>query len=144
MNVYDQMNQVCEAIRDSHEYKKMQEVKPKLAADKDAESMVKDFLKQKSEIELAQYQGKKPDEAQVQKMQKLYEVLQLNPVASEYIQNYIRFQMMLGDLIEQQFLGGAYNPQLGAAIALVMMAIVVVCMLVMNRFGDGEEQAVML
>ena len=34
--------------------------------------------------------------------------------------------------------------QLGAAIALVMMAIVVVCMLVMNRFGDGEEQAVML
>lgn len=53
-------------------------------------------------------------------------------------------QMMLGDLIEQQFLGGAYNPQLGAAIALVMMAIVVVCMLVMNRFGDGEEQAVML
>jgi spermidine/putrescine transport system permease protein len=51
---------------------------------------------------------------------------------------------MLGDLIEQQFLGGAYNPQLGAAIALVMMAIVVVCMLVMNRFGDGEEQAVML
>lgn len=98
MNVYDQMNQVCEAIRDSHEYKKMQAVKPKLAADKDAESMVKDFLKQKSEIELAQYQGKKPDEAQVQKMQKLYEVLQLNPVASEYIQNYIRFQMMLGDL----------------------------------------------
>ena len=53
-------------------------------------------------------------------------------------------QMMLGDLIEQQFLGGAYNPQLGAAIALVMMAIVVVCMLVMNRFGEGEEQAVML
>lgn len=53
-------------------------------------------------------------------------------------------QMMLGDLIELQFFGGAYNPQLGAAIALVMMAIVVVCMLVMNRFGDGEEQAVML
>ena len=41
-------------------------------------------------------------------------------------------------------LGGAYNPQLGAAISLVMMLIVVVCMLVMNRFGEGEEQAVML
>ena len=53
-------------------------------------------------------------------------------------------QMMLGDLIEQQFLGGAYNPHLGSAIALVMMIIVVVCMYVMNRFGDGEEQAVML
>lgn len=53
-------------------------------------------------------------------------------------------EMMLGDLIEQQFLGGAYNPQLGAAISLVMMIIVVVCMVVMNHFGEGEEQAVML
>lgn len=52
--------------------------------------------------------------------------------------------LMLGDLIEQQFLGGAYNPHLGAAISLVMMIIVVVCMLIMNRFGEGEEQAVIL
>ena len=53
-------------------------------------------------------------------------------------------EMLLGDLIEQQFLGGAYNPQVGAAISLVMMVIVVICMVVMNRFGEGEEQAVML
>ena len=53
-------------------------------------------------------------------------------------------ELLLGDLIEQQFLGGAYNPQLGAAISLVMMVIVVLCMVVMNRFGEGEEQAVML
>jgi len=53
-------------------------------------------------------------------------------------------ELLLGDLIEQQFLGGAYNPQLGAAISLVMMVIVVACMLVMNRFGEGEEQAVIL
>ena len=52
--------------------------------------------------------------------------------------------MMLGDLIEQQFLGGAYNPHLGSAIALVMMVIVIICMGIMNRFGEGEEQAVML
>jgi spermidine/putrescine transport system permease protein len=53
-------------------------------------------------------------------------------------------QLLLGDLIEQQFLGGSYNPHLGAAIALVMMVIVVICMFVMNHFGEGEEQAVML
>lgn len=53
-------------------------------------------------------------------------------------------EVLLGDLIEQQFLGGAYNPHLGAAISLVMMIIVVVCMVIMNRFGEGEEQAVML
>ena len=53
-------------------------------------------------------------------------------------------ELLLGDLIERQFLGGSYDPQLGAAISLVMMVIVVVCMVIMNRFGEGEEQAVML
>ena len=53
-------------------------------------------------------------------------------------------EMLLGDLIEQQYMGGAYNPYLGAAISLVMMVIVVICMVVMNRFGEGEEQEVMM
>ena len=53
-------------------------------------------------------------------------------------------QMLLGNLIENQFVGSVYNPYLGSAIALVMMVVVVVCMAIMNRFGEGEEQAVML
>ena len=53
-------------------------------------------------------------------------------------------QMMLGDLIELQFLGGSYDPHLGAAISMVMMAIVVACMVVMNRFGEGEGEAALL
>lgn len=53
-------------------------------------------------------------------------------------------QLMLGDLIEMLFMGSAYNPNLGAAISMVMMVIVVLCMVIMNRFGEGEEQAVML
>lgn len=52
--------------------------------------------------------------------------------------------MMLGDLIEMQFLGAAYNPHLGSAISLVMMIVVLVCMAVMNRFGEGEEEAMLL
>jgi spermidine/putrescine transport system permease protein len=52
--------------------------------------------------------------------------------------------LLLGDLIEMQFMGTAYNPHLGAAISLIMMVIVVICMSIMNKFGEGEEQAVML
>lgn len=52
--------------------------------------------------------------------------------------------MLLGDLIEMQFMGGAYNPHLGSAIALVMMIVVMICMAIMNHFGDGEDKAVML
>jgi spermidine/putrescine transport system permease protein len=52
--------------------------------------------------------------------------------------------LLLGDLIEMQFLGNTYNPHLGSAISLVMMVIVMICMAVMNRFGEGEEEAVYL
>lgn len=52
--------------------------------------------------------------------------------------------LLLGDLIEVQFLGSAYNPHLGSAISLVMMVVVMICMVVMNRFGEGDETAVML
>lgn len=52
--------------------------------------------------------------------------------------------LLLGDLIEMQFLGNAYNPHLGSAIALVMMVIVLIMMAVMNRFGEGEEGVAML
>ena len=52
--------------------------------------------------------------------------------------------LLLGNLIDMQFLGSAYNPHLGSAISLVMMVIVLVCMAVMNRFGEGEEGVTVL
>ncbi|MEA4955614.1 MAG: ABC transporter permease [Pseudoflavonifractor sp.] len=47
--------------------------------------------------------------------------------------------LLLGNLIDMQFLGSAYNPHLGSAISIVMMVTVIVCMAVMNHFGDGEQ-----
>ncbi len=52
--------------------------------------------------------------------------------------------MLLGDLIQMQFSGNTYNPNLGSAISLVMMVIVLVCISIMNRFGSGGEEAVVL
>ena len=53
-------------------------------------------------------------------------------------------QWLLGNVIDMQFLGGTYNPHLGSAISLIMMIVVLICMGIMNRFGDGEDEAVML
>ena len=47
---------------------------------------------------------------------------------------------LIGDLIELQFLG-AYNYNLGAALSLILMVIILVCMMVMKRFSDREEGA---
>lgn len=45
---------------------------------------------------------------------------------------------LIGDVIESQF-KTAYNPNLGAALSLVLMAMIFVCIGVMNRFSDDEE-----
>lgn len=52
--------------------------------------------------------------------------------------------LLIGDLIEMQFLGTAYNPNLGAAISLILMVIVLIIMAVMNRFSPPDEERVLM
>ncbi len=47
--------------------------------------------------------------------------------------------LLIGDLIEMQFLGNAYDPHLGAAISLVLMVIILVIMTVMNQFSPDDQ-----
>ena len=48
--------------------------------------------------------------------------------------------LLVGDLIDLQFMGGAYNPHLGSAIALVMTILIFICMWIMNKFDDGSSE----
>ena len=47
--------------------------------------------------------------------------------------------LLIGDLIEMQFLGNAYNPHLGAGISLVLMVIILVIMTIMNQFNPDDQ-----
>ena len=51
--------------------------------------------------------------------------------------------VLIGDLIEQLFKQGN-NPNLGAALSLVLMGLVFVCTGIMNRFGGEEEGGVVV
>lgn len=46
--------------------------------------------------------------------------------------------LLIGDIIDMQFLGNSYNPHLGSAISLVLMSLILICMKTMNKF-DNEE-----
>lgn len=52
--------------------------------------------------------------------------------------------MMLGDLIEMQFLGGTYNANMGAAISLVMMIIIMFFTWLTNRLDKDEDGGVLM
>ncbi|MDR1002964.1 MAG: ABC transporter permease [Oscillospiraceae bacterium] len=52
--------------------------------------------------------------------------------------------MLIGDLIEMLFAGTAVNYNVGSALSLVLMILIVVCMAVMNKFDDGEETGALI
>ncbi|MCD8181638.1 MAG: ABC transporter permease [Firmicutes bacterium] len=51
--------------------------------------------------------------------------------------------LLIGDLIEMQFLGNSYNPNLGAAISLVLMVIILLIMTILNQFDEDDDRVLM-
>ena len=47
---------------------------------------------------------------------------------------------LIGDTIERQFLGSTGGKNLGAAISLVLMVLILICMGVMNEFTDDDNE----
>ena len=82
MNVYDNANELAKAMRESHEFKKM----------------VNEFLSLNQQAEMEKYQGKEPAKETTEKIQKLYGILSLNQDAMQYLNSFMRFQMMLADV----------------------------------------------
>ena len=51
--------------------------------------------------------------------------------------------LLIGDLIEMQFLGNSYNPNLGAAMSLVLMVMILLIMTLMNQFDLDDDRVLM-
>ena len=52
--------------------------------------------------------------------------------------------MLIGDLIEQQFIGQTYNPYVGSAISLVLMVIMLLIMGIINSFDEDDMEGMLV
>ncbi|MEG2174288.1 MAG: ABC transporter permease, partial [Oscillospiraceae bacterium] len=52
--------------------------------------------------------------------------------------------LMIGDLIELQFLGTAYNPNLGAAISLGLMVLILLCMSMLDQLNEEDKEGMII
>lgn len=111
MNVYDQAHGLCQAIRDSEEYKQYQAAKEKAAATPELENMLKDFQAQQFQLQAKQMMGEEMNEDMMGSIQNLYGILMQNPQAAEYLQHEMRFSMMVNDVY--QILGEVINLGMG-------------------------------
>lgn len=52
--------------------------------------------------------------------------------------------LLIGDLIEQQFLGSVYNPGVGSAMSLILMVMILLIMGVINHFDSDEMEGMLI
>jgi spermidine/putrescine transport system permease protein len=48
--------------------------------------------------------------------------------------------LLIGDVIDIQFLGSVYNPWLGSAISLILMLLIFLCMAIINFFDNSKAE----
>ncbi len=100
MNVYDQAHQLAAAIKESEEYKHFKAAEEQLKTKPDLEKMIKDFQEKSMEIQLKQMSGEQPDAEDMQKLQQLYGIVAMDPIAASYMESDMRFSIMMKDVYE--------------------------------------------
>ena len=98
MNVYDQSHQLASAIRESEEYKHFDASKKQVEANPQLEEAIKDFMKRQFEMQAKQMMGEEMSQEDFVQLQQLSAILMQDPLTAEYLQNQMRFSMMMSDV----------------------------------------------
>lgn len=98
MNVYDEVNNLARAIRESKEYLEYKKIKSALFVDPELKRQVDEFEKIRYEEQLLALQGEKQSDEKMKKLQELYEILVKNPQIKDYFDKEVRFNVMIADV----------------------------------------------
>ncbi len=98
MNVYDQAHQLATAIKESEEFKHYDSSRKALEANPQLDQAMKDFMKKQFEMQAQQMMGEEISPEVMGQLQQLSTILMQDPTAAEYLQNQMRFSMMMSDV----------------------------------------------
>lgn len=98
MNVYDQAHGLAQAIKESEEFKQFDMTKKAVEATPQLKEAIDDFMKQQMEFQAAAMLGQETNPEQLMKLQQLSSVLMQDPTAAQYMQNQMRFSIMMADV----------------------------------------------
>ena len=98
MNVYDEVNNLGRAIKESKEYKEYKEAKDKVKEVEGLKEKIDEFEKIRYEEQILALQGEKQSEEKMAKLQELYQILVQNPDIKDYFDKEVRFNVMMADV----------------------------------------------
>jgi cell fate (sporulation/competence/biofilm development) regulator YlbF (YheA/YmcA/DUF963 family) len=98
MNVYDEVNGLAKAIKESKEYLEYKQVKALLLANPELKEKVDEFEKIRYEEQLLALQGEKQSEEKMKKLQELYQILVKDNMVKDYFDKEVRFNVLIADV----------------------------------------------
>ncbi len=98
MNPHDAAHALAKALRESPDFKELKESQEALKAETSAKDMLLDFRREQFEIQKQQLSGIEVSEEQKEKLEKLYEVVNMNMLVKRFLQAEYRVAVILQDV----------------------------------------------
>lgn len=98
MKVYDEVNNLAQAIKESQEYLEYKAIRNEVFADPDMKNKVEEFEKIRYEEQLLAMQGESQSEEKMEKLKELYQILVQNERVKEFFDKEVRFNVMMADV----------------------------------------------
>lgn len=105
MNPYDAARRLTRALQESTEFKEYSEAQKILTGDSVAREMIVDFRKEQLRLQKQEFSGLEVAPEQAEKLEKLFEVINLNLTVKRFLDAEFRFSRLIGDI--QKIIGEA-------------------------------------
>ena len=98
MNPYDAAHNLAKALRESQDFKDLKDAQTALKADESARKMLLDFLNEQLELQKQKLSGVEVAPEQEEKLEKLFEVVNMNTTIRHFLQAEYRIAVLLQDI----------------------------------------------
>jgi cell fate (sporulation/competence/biofilm development) regulator YlbF (YheA/YmcA/DUF963 family) len=98
MNIYDKAYELARALRESSEIKELKQLNEQIKEDADSKRMLDDFRQRQMELQQKMMSGEMPSQEEMGKMEKLYEVINLNPSLRGIFEAERRLSVIMEDV----------------------------------------------
>ncbi len=98
MNPYDAAYNLARALRESPEFREIKEAQEAVKADISAKEMLLDFRKEQFDMHKQQLSGVEISQEQKEKMEKLFDVVNMNALIKQLLNAEYKVSVMLQDI----------------------------------------------
>jgi cell fate (sporulation/competence/biofilm development) regulator YlbF (YheA/YmcA/DUF963 family) len=98
MNPHDAAHMLAKALRESTDFKELKDAQAALKADQSARGMLLDFRNEQLEMQKQQLSGVEVAPEQEEKLEKLFEVINMNNIIKRFLQAEYRVAVLLQDV----------------------------------------------